>query len=83
MKLFCWCCVGGRVCIRCVGLHVIAEKMKVYSYIHVGKKSVSTRYFLNTGQIPSVFIVEFMYSHDHRIRGAGLLNIHFVKQYLY
>jgi hypothetical protein len=29
--------VGGRVCARWVGLHVIAEKMKVYSYLLVVK----------------------------------------------
>jgi hypothetical protein len=45
---------------RCVGLQVIAEKMNIYSYIHVGKKSISTRCFLNTGLIPSVCTVEFI-----------------------
>jgi hypothetical protein len=29
--------VGGSVCSRWVGLHVIVEKMKIYCYIHVGK----------------------------------------------
>jgi len=29
--------LGGRVCTRWVGLHVISEKMKIYSYLHVVK----------------------------------------------
>jgi len=27
--------VGGKVCTRWVGLHVIAENTKIYSYLHV------------------------------------------------
>jgi len=29
--------VGGRVCTRLDGLQVIADKMKIYYYLHVGK----------------------------------------------
>jgi hypothetical protein len=55
MSMFCflgggvWCWVDGRVCRRWVGLQVIAEEMKIYSYIHVGKKFISTRCFLKAG----------------------------------
>ena len=30
-----WGWVGGKVCTRWVGLHVIAENTKIYSYLHV------------------------------------------------
>ena len=29
----------GRVCTRWVGLHVISEKMKIYSYFHIVKNA--------------------------------------------
>jgi hypothetical protein len=29
--------VGGRFCTRGVGLHVIEEKIKIYSYVYVVK----------------------------------------------
>jgi hypothetical protein len=37
-----WCgggvwCEVGKVCTKWVGVHIIAEEMKIYSYIHVGK----------------------------------------------
>jgi len=35
---FFWEGVEG-VCTRWVGLHVIAEKMKIYSHLHVAKNS--------------------------------------------
>jgi len=62
MKMFCshfWrgqrmgrCWAFGRVCTRWICLQVIAEKMKIYSYIYVGNKSISTRCFLKAGPIP-------------------------------
>jgi hypothetical protein len=48
------------VCTRWVCLQVIVEKMKIHSYIHVGKKSISTRCFLKAGPIPSACTVQFI-----------------------
>jgi len=31
--------VGGKVCTRWVGLHVTAEKIKIYSYFHIVKNA--------------------------------------------
>ena len=33
--------LGGRVCTRWVCLHVISEKMKMYSYLHIVKNAYS------------------------------------------
>jgi len=52
--------VGGRVCTRWVCLLVIAERMKIHSYIRVGKNSISTRCFLKAGPIPIACKVEFI-----------------------
>jgi hypothetical protein len=38
--------VGGRVSTRWVGVQVIAEKTKIYSYTHAAKYPCSTGYFL-------------------------------------
>jgi len=43
--------VCGSVCTRWVGLHVIAERLKINFYLHVGKNSLSTGYFLKARQI--------------------------------
>jgi hypothetical protein len=45
---------------RWVGLQVIAEKMEIYSCIHVQKKSLSTGYFPKDGPISSACTVELI-----------------------
>ena len=59
--------MGGRVCTRWGCLQVIAEKMKIHSYIHVGKKSISTRCFLKAGPILTACAVVFIESQTHGI----------------
>jgi len=41
-------------------LQVITENLKIYSYIHVGKKSLCTGCFIKAGHISSPCTVEFI-----------------------
>jgi hypothetical protein len=52
--------MGWRFRTRWVCLQVIAEKMKIDSYIHIGIKSISTDCFLRAGLISSACIIEFI-----------------------
>ena len=95
MKMFCCHCfflgVGGRwcvvwrVCARWFSLQVIAEKMKIHSYIHVGKK-ICIYWMFPKGCTNSKCLYSGIYLiwDPQGWRGARLLNISFVvKQYLY
>jgi len=66
MKLFCCHCIfvgGGYEGVSVLDgflLQVIAEKIKIYSYIPVGEKSLCTGFSVNAGLIPSACTVEFI-----------------------
>jgi uncharacterized membrane protein len=75
--------VCGRFCTKWVGLQVIAEKMKIYSYLHVAKYP----YPKDISQMPEKFkclyIIISLFWHPQNWRGARLLNIPLVlKQHL-
>ena len=74
----------GRVFTRSVGLQVIAEKMKIYSYLHV----VNFPYPQDDSYRPDKFNILCsgisLIWHPQNWRGARLLNIPFViNHYLY
>jgi hypothetical protein len=88
MKMFCChflrgrggCWVFGRVCTRWVCLQVIAEEMKIYSYIHVGGKKIHIHQMFPNAWSNSNYLYSRIYLmwHQQDWRGAGLLNFPFV-----
>jgi len=43
-----------------IGLQIFAEKMKICTYLHVGKHFFPAGYFIKTEPIPSACTVEFI-----------------------
>jgi len=83
LSLFWGWWVGGRVCTGWVGLQVNAEKMKIYSYIHVGKSHIHQMFPKGRTNSKCLYSRIYLIWHPQDWRGAGLLNIPCVKQYLF
>jgi len=75
--------VGRRVCTRWVGLHVIAEKLKIYSYIHVVKNPYPQIDSYRPDKFKCLYSRISLIWHPQNWRGTGFLNIPFIKQHLY
>jgi hypothetical protein len=74
---------GGSVCIRWLVLHVPAEKMKIYSYIHIGKIHTHRMFPKGWTISQSLYSRIYLISHPQDWTGARLLNIPFIKLHLY
>ena len=75
--------MGRRVCTRWVGLHVIAEKLKIYSYIHVVKNPYPQIDSYRPDKFKCLYSRISLIWHPQNWRGTGFLNIPFIKQHLY
>ena len=66
-----------------VGLHVIAEKMKICSYLQVGKILIHRIFPTGWENFKCSYSrISFIW-HPRDWRHAGLLNVPFIKQHLY
>ena len=57
--------VGGMICTGRFTQHVVAKRKKNYFYYPCCKKSISTRFSLQSVPIPSARSVEFILSGTH------------------
>jgi len=63
-----------------VGLGVIAEKMKIYSYIHVGKVHIHRMFPKGWTNSKGLYGRIYLICHPHAWKGAGLLNVPFISE---
>jgi hypothetical protein len=77
-----WCVGGGGVTTRWVCLHGITEKMKIRSYIHVGKNPYPQDVPKRWTNSNFLYSIIYLIWHPQNWRGARLLNILFIKQHL-
>jgi len=73
----------GEVSNKKVGLGVIAEKMEIYSYIHVGKIYIHTMFPKGWTNFKGLYGRIYLIWHPHDWKGAGLLNVPFINMALY
>jgi hypothetical protein len=66
-----------------VDLQVIAEKMKIYSYIRVGKIHMHRMFPKGWTNSKGLHSGIYLIWHPHDWKGAVLLNVPFIKQHLY
>ena len=83
MVVFCGFGGGfGKVCSRWVGLHVIAENMKIYSYPHVLKNPYPQDDSRRADKFKGLYSRICLISHQQNWRVAGVFNVQFIIQYI-
>jgi hypothetical protein len=75
--------LGGRFCTRWVCVHVIAEKMKIYSYLHVIKYAYPQDDSRRADKFKCLYSRISLIWHQQNRRGAGVFSVLFIIQYLY
>ena len=75
--------VVGRVCTRWFGLDIIAEQMKIYSYLPVIKNPSPQYDSRRADKFKCLYSRISLILHQQNCTGAGVFSVLFIKQYLY